>query len=117
MLLLSSDINTSPGLLLLFYKQNRHATTLGGALSAFVSGVNFHIYNKSSSQRIDFHQRLDMIQRFLLSDGLCNSIKDPAKQDSTRADTIMTIVGKDLKNESTSQEEAKDKSWWLSGGE
>lgn len=82
-------------------------TTLGGALSAFVSGVNFHIYNKSSSQLIDFHQRLDMTQRFLLSDGLCNSIKDPAKQDSTRADIIMTIVGKDLKNESKSQEEAK----------
>jgi hypothetical protein len=51
-------------------------TTLGGALSAFVSGVNFHIYNKSSLQLADFHQRLDMTQRFLLSDSLCNSIKD-----------------------------------------
>jgi hypothetical protein len=67
--------------------------TLGGALSAFVSGVDFHIYNKSLSQLANFHQRLDMTQRFPLSDSLCNSIKDPAKQDATRADLIMAIVG------------------------
>ena len=72
-------------------------TVLGGALSSIISLVNFHLYNKSSSQLADFQQRLDMTQRFLLSDALCNTIKDSAKQDATRADLIMTIIGSDLK--------------------
>lgn len=85
------------GVLLLYNLQSLALiTTLGGALSSFVSGVNFHIYNKSSSQLIDFHQRLDMTQRFLLADGLCNSIKDSTKQDATRADLITTIAGSEF---------------------
>ena len=72
-------------------------TVLGGALSSIISLVNFHLYNKSSSQLADFQQRLDMTQRFLLSEALCNTIKDPDKQDATRADLIMTIIGSDLK--------------------
>jgi len=73
-------------------------TTLGGALSTFVSGINFHIYNKSALQLADFHQRLDMTQRFLLSDSLCNSIKDASKQDATRSELIMNIVGTSLRD-------------------
>jgi hypothetical protein len=89
----------SAGGVLLIYNFQSLAmiTTLGGTLSGFVSAVNFYMYNKSSSQLADFHQRLDKTQRFLLSDGICNSIKDPSKQDATRADLIMTIVGSDLK--------------------
>ena len=91
-------IMVAAGFLLVYNLQSLAlVTALGGALSAFVSGVNFHIYNKSSSQLADFHLRLDMTQRFLLSDGLCNSIKDSTKQDEARADLIKTIVGSDLK--------------------
>ena len=72
-------------------------TGIGGALSSLISLVNFHLYNKSATQLSDFHRSLDMTQRFLLSDALCNSIKDPEKQDATRADLIMTIVGSDLR--------------------
>jgi len=91
-------IMTAAGFLLVYNLQSLAVvTTLGGALSAFVSGVNFHIYNKSSSQLADFHQRLDMTQRFLLSDGICNSIRDSTKQDEARADLVKTIVGSNLK--------------------
>jgi hypothetical protein len=91
-------IMVAAGFLLVYNLQSLAiVTTLGGALSAFVSGVNFHIYNKSSSQLANFHQRLDMTQRFLLSDGICNTIKDSTRQDETRADLIKTIAGPDLK--------------------
>jgi hypothetical protein len=66
-------------------------TLLGSALSGFVSGTNFYLYNKSSSQMAVFHNRLETTQRFLLADGLCNAIADPDKMDETRCALIRTI--------------------------
>jgi hypothetical protein len=67
-------------------------TGLGAALSAFVSGVNFYLYKESSSQLWDFHSRLEMTQRSLLADGLCNTIVDANKKDETRCALINTIA-------------------------
>jgi hypothetical protein len=67
-------------------------TGLGSVLSTFVSGVNFYLYKESSSQLGDFHNRLDMTQRFLLADGLCNTITDANKKDDTRCALIKTIA-------------------------
>lgn len=67
-------------------------TMLGSVLSGFVSGVNFYLYNKSSSQMEEFHSRLETTQRFLLADSLCNSITDTDKKNETRCDLIKTIA-------------------------
>lgn len=65
---------------------------LGGALSAFVSGINFYLYNKSSSQLAIFHSRLATTQNYLIADGLCSNIVDPNKMDDTRRALIKTIA-------------------------
>jgi hypothetical protein len=74
-------------------------TALGGSLSGFISAINFYLYNKSSSQLAEFHQRLDVTQRFLLADGLCNAIIDEGKKDDARRDLMNTISGIYIKTE------------------
>jgi hypothetical protein len=74
-------------------------TLLGGALSGFVSGVNFYLYNKSSFQMAEFHSRLETTQRFLLADGLINTIINSDMKDETRRSLIDTIAGINAKQE------------------
>ena len=67
-------------------------TTVGGSLSAFISAINFYIYNRSSNQVGTFQCSIDMWQRFLLADNICNEITDDALKNETRAQLIKTIT-------------------------
>jgi len=67
-------------------------TAIGGSLSAFVSAINFYIYNRSSNQVGTFQCSIDMWQRFLLADNICNEITDDALKNETRAQLIKTIT-------------------------
>lgn len=62
----------SLGLLIAQQPQNLAVVSLiSGALIEVISGINFYLYNRTASQLVDFHQRLDLTQRLLLA----NSIK------------------------------------------
>jgi len=67
-------------------------TTLGAALSGFISGVNFYVYNKSSSQMGEFHNRLNKTQNFLVADGMCDKL-DEVTKNQVRSDLIRTLAG------------------------
>lgn len=71
-------------------------TALGGTLSGFVSAVNFYIYNKSTYQLREFHDRLDSTQRYLIADSICDKL-DENNKNLVRADLIRTIAGIKLK--------------------
>jgi hypothetical protein len=67
-------------------------TTIGSVLSGFISAVNFHVYNKSSSQMGEFHSRLNRTQNFLVADGMCDKLDDITKN-QVRSDLIRTLAG------------------------
>lgn len=70
------------------------ASVVSGALVEVVSGINFYLYSKSTSQLSVFHLRLDLTQRFLLANSLCEGLEGEQKQ-AARSDLIakLTTVG------------------------
>ncbi|WMP17487.1 TRADD-N-associated membrane domain-containing protein [Thiothrix lacustris] len=65
---------------------------LGGAVSGFISGVNFLLYGKTQTQLELFHRKLEATQRFLLANSLRESLGGKLK-DYTRARLIGTLAG------------------------
>lgn len=63
---------------------------ISGALVEFISGINFYLYATTSSQLAEFHSRLDITQRFLLANSICESLEGDVKQ-QTRAKLVETI--------------------------
>jgi hypothetical protein len=76
------------------------ATTLGGALSGFISAVNFHLYYRSTAQLADFHNKLDLTERYLIADSICDKLDKTAK-DKVRADVIRKIAEIEIKQDTT----------------
>ncbi len=66
-------------------------TMLGGALIEFIAGVNFYLYGKTLSQLTLFQGRLEVTQRFLLANSLCESLGEGWK-DKTRARLINQLT-------------------------
>ncbi len=64
--------------------------TIGGAIVEAISGLQFYLYSKTSSQLSAFHTRLARLQNFLLANSICESLTDPAKSDA-RTELIKTI--------------------------
>ncbi len=67
---------------------------MGGALIEFIAGVNFYLYGKTLSQLTLFQGRLEVTQRFLLANSLCESLGDEHR-DETRAALIAQLASND----------------------
>jgi len=66
-------------------------SVIGGAIVEVIAGVNFYLYNKTTAQLAEFHQRLERTQRFLLANSIAESLENEQKQE-TRAALVRTIA-------------------------
>lgn len=66
-------------------------TLIGGALIEFIAGINFYLYGKTLSQLTLFQGRLEVTQRFLLANSLCESLSADYK-DEARASLIAQLT-------------------------
>ncbi len=66
-------------------------SVIGGALVEVISGINFVLYGKTTTQLAYFHQRLDQTQRFLLANSICELLEGEAKQ-KARSELIAVIA-------------------------
>jgi len=79
--------------LLLQQPQNIATVSLiSGALVEVISTINFYLYGKASTQLSDFQIRLDVTQRFLLANSVCEGLEGETKLNS-RADLVRAIAG------------------------
>ncbi len=69
-----------------------YISVIGGAIIEIISGINFYLYNKSSSQLAEFHTRLDATQRILLANTICEKIEGDLKQE-TRSQLALAFAG------------------------
>jgi hypothetical protein len=68
-----------------------HISLISGTLTEVIAAINFYLYGKASAQLAKFHTRLDLTQRFLLANSMCDSLEGEAKQ-KARCELIKTIV-------------------------
>ena len=68
-----------------------HISLISGALIEVISGINFYLYARASTQLESFHSRLDRTQRFLLANSVCENLEGEIKQ-STRAELVQIIA-------------------------
>lgn len=66
-------------------------TLIGGAMIEFIAGINFYLYGKTLSQLTLFQGRLEVTQRFLLANSLCESLGADYK-DEARASLIAQLT-------------------------
>jgi hypothetical protein len=71
-------------------------SAVGGALVEVVAGINFFLYSKTTAQLATFHQHLDLTQRFLLANNICETLEGETRQ-TVRASLINTIANPNLK--------------------
>jgi hypothetical protein len=63
---------------------------VSGAVVEVVSGLVFYLYGKTSSQLSAFHSRLEVLQRYLLANSICESLDGEARN-TARAALIQEI--------------------------
>ncbi|MEL7225015.1 MAG: hypothetical protein AAGL17_09120 [Cyanobacteria bacterium J06576_12] len=68
-----------------------NVSLISGALVEVVAGINFYLYSRASNQLSSFHTRLDVTQRFLLANSLCENLEGELKNE-TRADLVRLIA-------------------------
>lgn len=61
-----------------------------GGLIEFIAAVNFYLYGKTSLQLADFQSRLDLTQRYLLANSICEGLEKTAKQ--TARSTLVSVI-------------------------
>ncbi|WP_298607829.1 hypothetical protein [uncultured Thiothrix sp.] len=66
-------------------------TMMSGALIEFIAGVNFYLYGRTLTQLSLFQGRLEVTQRFLLANSLCESLSE-AWRDPVRARLINQLT-------------------------
>ncbi len=64
---------------------------ISGALIEIISGINFYLFNKTTSQFNDFHIRLESTQKFLLGNSMCDGLDETTKQE-TLSNLIHTMI-------------------------
>ena len=67
-------------------------SAIGGILIEFIAGINFYLFNKATSQLSEFHIRLELTQRFLLGNSMCEGLSGDFKQQA-RGDLVRIMVG------------------------
>jgi len=65
---------------------------ISGALVELIAGINFYLYSRCVSQLADFHVRLDLTQRFLLANSICEGLDGDFKQQA-RSDLVRALAG------------------------
>lgn len=55
-------------------------SVISGALIEVISGINFYLYGRTSSQLADFQTRLDKTQRYLIANSICEGLEGDFKQ-------------------------------------
>jgi hypothetical protein len=65
-------------------------TLASGVVIEFIATINFYLYNKTLTQLTLFQGRLEITQRFLLANSLCESLGDELR-DTTRAELIRKL--------------------------
>jgi len=65
---------------------------ISGAIIEVISAINFYLYKTTSDQLAKFHIRLDVTQRFLLANSICDSLEGDTKS-KARYEIIKTITG------------------------
>jgi len=68
---------------------------IGGALSEFISGINFYLYRKAAEQLADFQNRLDNTQRYVVASNICDNMEGELKQ-QMRSELIRIITNNQL---------------------
>jgi hypothetical protein len=80
---------------LLFNKQDAGQlsliTSLGAALTAFVSGTSFYLYTQAMRHCEAFHLCLARTEIVLLENSICKQIKEPTKRDAAYASIVENI--------------------------
>lgn len=64
---------------------------ISGAVVEVVAGVVFYLYGRTTSQLGDFHGRLEMLQRYLLANSICETLQGEAKE-KARSELIRQIA-------------------------
>jgi hypothetical protein len=64
---------------------------VSGAVVEAISGLVFYLYGKTSSQLSAFHSRLEVLQRYLLANSICESLDDGEVRNTARAALIQEI--------------------------
>jgi hypothetical protein len=81
--------------LLLFNKQDAGqlslVTSLGAAVTAFVSGTSFYLYTQAMRHFEAFHLCLARTEIVLLENSICKQIEDPTKRDAAYASIVENI--------------------------
>ena len=57
-------------------------SAIAGAIVQVISGLNFVVYAKATTQLGEFHQRLERTQRFLLANSIAESLAPERKDDA-----------------------------------
>jgi hypothetical protein len=57
-------------------------SVIGGSIVEVLSGINFYLYGRTTTQLADFHTRLDQTQRFLLANSICEALEGDKKQEA-----------------------------------
>jgi hypothetical protein len=63
---------------------------IAGAVVNVISGIVFVLYSRASTQLSAFYTRLDVLQRYLLANSICESLTEEQK-DKSRAELIGEI--------------------------
>jgi hypothetical protein len=79
---------------ILFNQQQSVATIslISGALIEVISAINFYLYGKTSAQLANFRNSLDLTQRFLLANSICEALEGEFKN-RARAELVKVIAG------------------------
>jgi hypothetical protein len=81
--------------LLLFNKQDAGQlsliTSLGAAVTAFVSGTSFYLYTQAMRHFEAFHLCLARTEIVLLENSICKQIEDPTQRDAAYASIVENI--------------------------
>ena len=81
------------GIILLQNRQDAAVISLiAGSLVEVISGINFYLYRKTSTQLGDFQGRLDITQRYLLAYSFIQNMENDHKQDTLK-ELVYEIAG------------------------
>lgn len=64
---------------------------LSGAVVEVIASINFYLYGKTTAQTSDFQVRLEVVQRYMLANSVCEGLTGDLKN-QTRAELVKTIA-------------------------
>ncbi len=68
-------------------------STIGGAIVAGISGLNFWLFGQTSKQLDSFHLRLERMQRYLVANSVSSAMTETARDEGLRS-IVDSLCGK-----------------------